>query len=61
MKDPLIRRIVLLTESGLTFECKVVDVKFVYGNRRYLVKPCRGSGSAWVNSDRVTLKEDDEK
>lgn len=58
MKDALIRRIVLLQESGLTFECRVMDVKFVYGNRRYLVKPCRGTGKAWVNSDRVTVKEE---
>jgi hypothetical protein len=56
-RDPLLRKVVTIREGDLSFDVRIQDVKSSYGVKRYLVTPVRGSGEAWINSDRVTVKE----
>jgi hypothetical protein len=39
----------------LTYEVEIIDVKSVYGNDRLQVTPVSGSGTVWVNADRVKV------
>jgi hypothetical protein len=39
--------------DGLTVQVRITDVKQAYGVVRYAVTPVAGSGSVWVNADRV--------
>ena len=39
----------------LTYEVEIIDVKSVYGNDRLQVTPVAGSGTVWVNADRVKV------
>jgi hypothetical protein len=34
---------------------RILDAKQVYGVTRYQVEPLQGSGSVWVNAERITL------
>ena len=38
-----------------TFRVTIIDVKSVYGTDRLQVEPIAGTGSAWVNADRVKV------
>jgi hypothetical protein len=44
----------LTNEYPLTVRVEILDVKTVYGNERYLVRPVTGAGETWVSADRVT-------
>lgn len=35
-------------------EVKILDIKYSYGNKRYLVTPIKGSGEGWV--EKIILK-----
>jgi hypothetical protein len=39
----------------LTYEVEIIDVKSVYGTDRLEVTPVAGSGTVWVNADRVKV------
>lgn len=45
--------------SGMSFTIRVVDYKSIYsrGNKKleYKIEPMSGTGSAWVESERVDL------
>jgi hypothetical protein len=45
-------------QGGLTVTVRIMDAKQAYGQTRYLVTPVTGSGSVWVNSDRVSIIDD---
>jgi hypothetical protein len=44
-----------VTLNGLSVHVRISDVKRSYGNVRYLVTPLSGSGSVWVDANRVQL------
>lgn len=43
-----------IESAGLTIRVNITDVKQAYGVVRYSVTPVAGSGSQWVNADRVS-------
>jgi hypothetical protein len=49
----LIGRQASISSDGLTIQVLITDVKQSYGVVRYAVTPVAGSGSVWVNADRV--------
>jgi hypothetical protein len=51
----LIGREGTLDASPFSFRVTVTDVKSVYGVERLEVSPVAGTGSAWVNADRVKV------
>jgi hypothetical protein len=51
----LIGKTALLREGEFLFPVTIEDVKNAYGVSRVEVSPVGGSGSAWVNLDRVKV------
>jgi hypothetical protein len=49
--------ILALHGSPLRIEVVVLSVREVYGRFDYLVRPVSGDGQAWVQSQKVALKE----
>lgn len=49
-----IGELALLRVEGFAVQVHVEDAKQAYGNTRYLVTPTNGTGSAWVDSSRLT-------
>ncbi len=47
-------------EQTLFVSVSILDAKKVYGTIRYLITPVSGTGSQWVNADRVTIQEKEE-
>jgi hypothetical protein len=47
----------LLRTGSFQYEVRIQNAKTAYGNVRYLVTPVSGTGSVWVDSNRVTIKE----
>ena len=45
----------LMSAHPFTFQVIVTDVKSVYGTDRLEVRPVAGTGTAWVNADRVKV------
>lgn len=41
--------------NGLTVYVHIMDGKVSYGTPRYLITPVSGTGSQWVNADRVSV------
>ena len=37
---------------------RILDAKIVYGCLRYQVTPLQGTGSTWVNAERITLESE---
>jgi hypothetical protein len=37
---------------------RILDAKQVYGKLRYQVTPIEGTGSVWVNAERVTFSNE---
>jgi len=50
--------IAYLAIDGLQVQIKVLDIKYAYGNTRYVVTPTTGTGTVTVDSSRVTLGND---
>ena len=48
-----------LTVNGLAFRVRVLDAKFSYGRRRWLVEPLSGGGASWT--ELVVLDEEKAK
>ena len=49
-----IGELALLRVEKFQVQVLIEDAKREYGNTRYLVVPTNGTGSAWVDSSRVT-------
>jgi len=47
----------LLQVDGFRFPVTIHDYKSAYGVTRYKVEPVQGDGFAWVNADRVEVKQ----
>lgn len=45
----------LRVSAALAVAVRIVDVKFSYGNLRYLVAPIAGLGQEWVDAGRVVV------
>jgi hypothetical protein len=43
--------------TGFLVVVEIQDAKTGYGRDRYMVTPVGGTGSAWVDSDRLTFRE----
>lgn len=41
--------------AGVRVNVQVLDVKYSYGNERFLIVPLSGSGEVWVDSGRCKL------
>lgn len=46
-------RIAMLGHNGLAFAVRVCDAKTAYGNTRYFVTPCNGTGAIWVDAGSI--------
>lgn len=46
----------IVVEDSLEIGVEVKDVKPAYGRLLYLITPVGGTGSKWVNAERVKLK-----
>lgn len=44
-----------LSTNEILVRVRVEDAKSAYGRTRFLVKPCAGSGTVWVDAERVQL------
>lgn len=45
-----------LDGGDLRVPVEIIDAKQAYGNTRVRISPIGGSGSAWVDSSRVSVK-----
>ena len=48
-------------DGTLQYKVKILDAKKAYGCPRYLITPVSGTGSQWVNADRVSILNEEEK
>jgi hypothetical protein len=51
----------LRVSPALAVAIRIVDVKWSYGNLRYLVAPVAGLGQEWVDAGRVVVVEEKKK
>ena len=56
---PAIGQTVTVRFESIEVLCTVIDAKSAYGRVRYEVRPVSGSGSQWVELDRVRIAEPD--
>ena len=45
--------------NGMIVDVTIKAAKHVYGTMRYLITPVSGTGSQWVNADRVTIQKEE--
>lgn len=58
---PAIGQSVVARFEDLLIECQVQDVKQSYGRIRLLIAPVSGTGTQWVEMQRVSLLTDSTK
>jgi uncharacterized protein (AIM24 family) len=51
----LLGRTVVVQFGGVNVNCKILDVKTVWGQERWQVEPLSGSGQVWVEANRAKL------
>ena len=44
---------VVIDRDGMQVEVEIINLKVAYGTLKYEVKPISGTGSQWVNADKV--------
>lgn len=54
---PAIGASVSVRFESVRIECRVNDVKYVWGRIRLQVSPLAGSGEQWVELDRLVVKD----
>jgi hypothetical protein len=47
-------------EHGVSIYWTVVDWKLAWGSDRWLIEPVAGSGSRWVETETIAVREEDE-
>lgn len=52
-------RIVEIELDGLSVRARILDARLRFGNVDYLLEPLAGSGSAWKDSYRARLIEEE--
>lgn len=43
----------VLCQDGLQFEVVILDARFVYGRKQFLIKPIAGEGQRWVDEGSI--------
>ena len=41
--------------NGINVDIKIIDIRQVYGNTRYLITPLAGTGQIWVNEESLVI------
>jgi hypothetical protein len=50
-----IGKIASILFDSIRVNVRILDGKTAYGTPRYLITPVSGTGSQWVNADRVSI------